>query len=54
MMLWNVECCCIQVTTTASSGVCVCYLDKDALGQEASQCVCVGGGAAGQADVELW
>lgn len=32
----------------------LCYLDKDALGQEASQCVCVGGWAAWQADVELW
>lgn len=29
------------------------YLDKDALRQEASECVAVAGGAARQADVEL-
>ena len=29
------------------------YLNKDALGQEAAQRVCVGGGAARQADVKL-
>lgn len=34
--------------------LCVCYLDKDALRQKASQCVCVAGRAAGKADVELW
>lgn len=30
------------------------YLNKDPLRQEASQCQDVGGGAARQADVEVW
>lgn len=32
----------------------LCYLNKDALGQEASQSLCVGVRAAWQADVQLW